>query len=158
MKKAILSILYAVIGATIGVGATGKVMGRTTRKVQKISDKHLAMFLMMNRWVQLKQEGKNIAEYLEKYDYKTISIYGMGYVGKCLLKELKDSNISIKYGIDKNAEAIYSDIEVFSPDNILENVDVVVVTSIFFMDEIQEVLSAKLSCPIISLEDILYEL
>jgi len=42
-------------------------------------------------------------------------------------------------------------------DDSLEDVDVVIVTAITFFDEIETKLSEKLDCPIISLEDILYE-
>lgn len=38
----------------------------------------------------------------------------------------------------------------------LEPVDAVVVTAISFFDEIEEALNAKTDCPILSLEDILY--
>ena len=41
---------------------------------------------------------------------------------------------------------------------MLEAVDAVIVTPIFFMDEIEEMLSGKMDCPIVSLEDILYEI
>ena len=81
----------------------------------------------------------------------------MSYVGETLLGELKDSEIRIAYGIDQNADGIYTDVEIVSVDNDLEDVDAIVVTAITFFDEIEEKLSAKMSCPIISLEDILYE-
>ena len=45
-----------------------------------------------------------------------------------------------------------------SIDDDLEEVDAVVVTAITFFDEIEEKLSQKIDCPIISLEDILYEI
>ena len=47
--------------------------------------------------------------------------------------------------------------DVVSVDDNLEVVDAVVVTAVTFFDEIQEKLSAKMDCPILSLEDILYE-
>ena len=40
----------------------------------------------------------------------------------------------------------------------LTEVDAVVVTPIVFFNEIEKELSEKLDCPIISLEDILYEI
>ena len=39
----------------------------------------------------------------------------------------------------------------------LEKVDAIIVTAVSFFDQIEEELSEKISCPIISLEDILYE-
>lgn len=157
MKKGIISALSALAGAAVGAGAVAKTIGDSTQKAQTMSDKHLALFLMMNQWVAVKQEGKSLTEYFENNNYHSIAIYGMSYAGERLLEELKNSSIEVKYGIDKNASGIYSDIELVTVDDKLEEVDAVVVTPIFFFDEIEKELSDKINCPIISLEDILYE-
>ena len=157
MKKGVISVLSALTGVAAGAGVVAKTIGDSTHKAQTMSDKHLALFLMMNQWVAVKQEGKNLADYFEKNNFYSIAIYGMSYAGERLLEELRNSNIVVKYGIDKNASGIYSDIELITMDDNLEDVDAVVVTPIFFFDQIEEELSKKLSCPIISLEDILYE-
>ena len=60
-------------------------------------------------------------------------------------------------GIDQKADSIYSDVDIVTMADSLEEVDAVVVTAITFFDEIEEQLSGKLDCPVISLEDILYE-
>ena len=112
----------------------------------------------MNQWVKVKQDGKNLSEYFEKNKYEKIAIYGLSYAGETLLSELQDSSIQIAYGIDQNADSIYSDINVYSLEDSLEPVDVVVVTAITFFNEIEKKLSGKIDCPIISLEDILYEI
>ncbi len=44
------------------------------KKKQLLSDKHLALFKMMNQWVKVKQEGKNIASFFEKNGYNKIAI------------------------------------------------------------------------------------
>lgn len=156
MNKPVLTILSALAGAAVGAGAVGKVTGNGIEKTRAMSDKHLALFRMMDKWVQVKQEGKNLASYFEKNGYKKIAIYGMSYAGKTLVSELRDTDIRVAYGIDKNAGSIYSDVEIVSMDEKLDEVDVVVVTAITFWDEIEEKLSAKINCPIISLEDVLY--
>lgn len=159
MKKETISILSALTGAVVGAGAVAKAKEKSERKKQELSDKHLTLFLMMNRWVKVKQKGKNLALFFEKNRYKTIAIYGMSYVGETLLDELKDSEIKVVYGIDNNACAIYADVEidVFSMDEELEDVDAIVVTAVTYFDEIIEQLEKKVSCPIISLEDVLSE-
>lgn len=157
MKKFTLSLLSTLGGAAAAAVAVKKVAGNATEAQHNMSEKHLALFLMMNQWVAVKQEGKNLADYLKKMGYKTIAIYGMSYAGERLVEELKDSDIEIKYGIDKNADKIYSDIDVVTMEGELAEVDAIVVTPIFFFDEIEEELSAKTDCPVISLEDILYE-
>ena len=65
--------------------------------------------------------------------------------------------MKVKYGIDKRAENIYADFDIVTPDSQLDKVDAIVVTSITFFDEIEEMLSVKIDCPIISLEDVLYQ-
>lgn len=127
------------------------------KKNAKSTDKNRALFLMMNQWVKMKQEGKNLSSYFKQNGYKKIAIYGMGYVGETLLEELKESGITVAYCIDKRAGFIYTDVDIVSMDDYLERVDVVVVTAITFFIEIEKELSGKMDCPIVSIEDILYE-
>ena len=157
MKKGLIGALSFVVGVASGVAGVGKVMGNKVNNWQKMSDKHLALFLMMNQWVKVKQEGKSLAEYFVKNGYKNIAIYGMSYAGETLADELKGSEITVSYGIDKKADSIYASFDIVSPEEPFQNVDAVVVTSITFFDEIEAMLEKKLDCPIISLEDILYE-
>lgn len=157
MKKPVLSILSALTGAAFGAGTVGKITGEKMNKIQNMSNKHLSLFLMMNQWVKVKQEGKNLADYLEKNGYKKIAIYGMSYAGETLVDELKNTGITVAYGIDKNADSIYADVNIVSMEDQLDSVDAIVVTAVTFFDEIEEKLSARVDCPIISLEDILYE-
>lgn len=157
MKKTLISLLATMGGAVVGGTAAKKIIGKELEVQRNMSAKHLALFLMMDRWVAVKQEGKNLADYLEKSGYKTIAVYGMSYAGERFVEELAYSNIQIKYCIDRNADNINSDIDIITLDDELEPVDAIIVTPIFFFDEIKRELSTKIDCPIVSLEDILYE-
>lgn len=161
MNKTVKTVLAALggfaVGIVSGIISVERSMEKEVKCRQTMSDKHLALFLMMNQWVKVKQDGKNLADYFVKAGYKRIAVYGMSYVGETLLDELKDTEVSVAYGIDKNADSIFADIDVVSPDDDLKEIDAVVVTSITFFDEIEEMLEKKINCPIISLEDILYE-
>ncbi len=157
MKKPVISILSTLAGAALGAGAVGKVSLDKTKKVQLMSDKHLALFLMMNQWVKVKQEGKSLAVYFETNGFKKIAIYGMSYAGETLVDELKNTGITVAYGIDKRADSLYADLEIVTMEDDLGDVDAIVVTAITFFDEIEEQLLEKIDCPILSLEDILYE-
>lgn len=158
MRKIYNNILFTLIGVAIGAYTVGKSLAENLKKEKKVSNKYLALFLMMNQWIRLKQEMKYLISYFEEKHYNTIAVYGMGCVGMRLLQELKGSNIMVKYGIDKNATQINAEIDVISPEDVLEDVDVVIVTAISFISEIEEGLSQRLSCPILSLEDILYQM
>ena len=81
----------------------------------------------------------------------------MSYAGETLVDELKDTAIEVAYGIDQRADSLFADIDIVSIDDLQNDVDAIVVTAITFFDEIEEKLSEKVECPIISLEDVLYE-
>lgn len=157
MKKGLISVVSAVTGAAIGAGALGKVIAGETGKAQAMSDKHLALFLMMNRWVEVKQDGKNLADYFRKMGYKDIAIYGMSYAGERLLRELEGSDIHVKCGIDQKADEIYSKVDIITLDETIPQVDAIIVTSVYFFDEIKEKLETLTDKPVVSLEDVLYE-
>ena len=157
MKKGVISVISALTGVALGAGTVGKVSGKSLNIARSMSDKHLALFLMMNQWVKVKQEGKNLASYFEKNGYNKIAIYGISYAGETLIDELKATGVTVSYAVDKNADAIYTDVDVFTIEDDLEPVDAIVVTAITFFDEIEEKLSKKMDCPIISLEDVLFE-
>lgn len=157
MNKFITSALSTFVGMAAGAFAVGKRTGKEIVRNRNLSEKHLALFLMMKQWVKVKQEGKSLISYFEEKGYKKIAVYGMSYAGETLLNELRESGIQAVYGIDKNAGQIYADIDIMTMEDELEEVDAVVVTAVAFFDEIEEKLSKKMSCPIISLEDILDE-
>lgn len=158
MKKGLISFISGILGVIVGAGTISKIMGRSLADKKNMSDKHLALFLMMNQWVKVKQEGKDISKYFEENNFKRIAIYGMSYVGERLIEELEESNIKVAYGIDREAKSLCMDTELVTLDDDLKEVDAVVVTAITYFEEIAEKLEKKLECPIISLEDILYEI
>ena len=158
MKKGMISAVSAIGGTVVGALGINIMKGKQIDEWRKMSDKHLALFQMMNQWVRVKQEGKNLSSYLEAKGYKRVAIYGMSYAGDTLVEELKGSDLTIAYGIDKKADSIYADIEVFTLEDNLPEVDAVIVTAITYFDEIEDILSTKLKCPVLSLEDMLYEI
>lgn len=133
-------------------------LGSFNQVQSELASKHFWLFMLMTQWVAIKQEGKNIADYLEAKRYCNVAIYGMSYAGERLLAELKEGKIHVKYGIDKNPESIHVNIPMLSADSELEPVDAVIVTPIYYFQEIRESLETKLNCPILSLEDILCEM
>lgn len=157
MKKGIVAGLSLIAGSIAGGCISGKIKGDLLNKSKRMSAKHLELFLLMNKWVEVKQEGKCLASYFERNGYKRIAIYGMSYVGNTLVNELRDTGIEVVYGIDKNVDSYHEDIEIIVPSNNMEKVDAIVVTAFTFFDEISDDLSKLIDCPILSIEDVLYE-
>jgi len=150
-------ILSAVAGCVAGV-KLGTTVEKEKLKMQimQSGNKYWQSYQMMDRWVRLKQEGKSLTDYFKKNGYQSIAIYGMSYSGITLLDELAGSSIEVKYGIDANADKIYSDIPVYKLSESLEPVDVVIVSPIYYFDEIERDVSEKMSCPVIPLDDVIF--
>lgn len=157
MKKGTIAALSTLGGVLAGVIGTGTISKKQVSKKTEKVYKFKSYYNMLNQWLILKQEGKSLAKYFSDNDYKTIAIYGMGEMGNRLYDELKDTQIEVKYAVDKNAASTYSELEVVDPEEDLETVDAIIVTAIFAFDEIEETLEEEVDFPIISLEDIVYE-
>ncbi len=159
MKKGIVGILSLLSGVIAGAIGTREFMSKKVKVERQYAEKHLTLYRMMNEWVRIKQEGKNLALFFEENNYKKIAVYGMSYAGETLLKELKGTGIQVSYGIDRNADVIYEDseVDIITMEDPLRKVDAIVVTAVTFFDEIEEELRKKIACPILSLEDVLYE-
>lgn len=146
----------------VGMGITSflivRLQQRCINQWKKAAAKNKALFILTDQWIRIKQEGKTLKTFFRIRNYKKIAIYGMGTVGLRLAKELKHSGIEILYGIDKNAPNIYSDFRLVTLEEDLLAVDAIVVTVIDGFDEVSDILSEKVDCPIIAIEDILNEI
>lgn len=157
MKKSWFKAVVAFLSGSI-IGAIG--ISKITSKNIEISDKRIDKFKnyysVLTQWLTLKQKNKSLEKYFIDNGYKTIAIYGMGELGNRLYEELKPTKILVKYGIDKSFG--FGEIKIFNIDDELPEVDVIVVTAVFDFDKINNNLKNKVNCPIVSLEDIVYEI
>lgn len=163
MKKEKIKVLLRIIisfaaGALFAGICVYKNFNKLYHRMKDMSDKHFALYQLMTEWVKVRQEGKTISDSLAKRGYKTIAIYGMNYVGMTLLNEIAESDITVAYGIDQKAEDIFVEIDLITPENELKEVDAIIVTPIYYFDEISETLEKKTNIPIVSIEDILLEI
>lgn len=157
-SKIVKSIGLVSLGFSAGVGTVIKMKGNVTKQKEEKVDKFKKYYETLLQWVQIKQDGKNLEQYFINNGYSTIAIYGMGEMGTRLYNELKDTSITVKYAIDKNAEGTYSELNVVTTEDELESVDAVIVSAIFAFDDIEEELSKMIDCPIISLQDVVFEI
>lgn len=158
MKKVTIAGVTALSGVLAGALAVEVAqkarMIKKTDHIQKMTE----FYQVLVEWLRIKQEGKSLTAFFTQNGYRKVAIYGMKELGERLYDELKDSGIEVKYVIDKNADSVYTDVNVVTPDDTLEDVDVIVVTAIHYFDEIEETLSVKVDCPIVSMEDVIYEM
>lgn len=124
-------------------------------QISNESDKFNKMFHLMDDWINKKIQGKKIEDYLVSKNYRNIAIYGMSYIGQTLVNELENTEICIKYGIDRDAAVCWNEFPIIEPQDVTEEVDVIIVTAISFFNEIKNTLQNNVRCPIISIEEII---
>lgn len=119
-------------------------------------------FLALKRWLENRNANKTFADYFHRYGYKTIAIYGAGDLGRLLYEEIKNSDIKVKYFIDRNGEGIHEidgiPVTTISSAGEMEDVDILVVTFLNTYDKMCETL-ARYAPEIrtLSLKEALYE-
>lgn len=156
-KFLMASICGAVAGVAAGETTIGKARKKAMHKIEEDNIKFYEFYSILLQWVHMHNEGKKIGTYLKNCGYHTVAIYGMKELGEELLYELKDSEVEVKYAIDKNADNLFVETDVYRPDEDLEAVDVVIVTAVHWFDDIEKDMKKKLGCPILSLEDVVFD-
>lgn len=157
MKKGTLTGLSLLLGASTGAVAVGLNQKKKNETTDDLLKKMGEFYKLLLKWLEIEQKGHSIRSYFTDNGYKTIAIYGMKELGERLFDELRDSEVEVKYIIDKKAETMYADVDIITPDEDLEEVDAIVVTAIHYMDEIEEMLEQKVDYPILSLTEIIDE-
>ena len=154
MKIRVSTIAVGILNLISGI-AVGYSIGKTNSSEEEMKNKMLKYYVTLHNWIGKKQKNINLSSYFEKMGYNSVAIYGMKEVGERLYEELKDTKTEVKYAIDQNAESIYADIDVYSPDDDLPEVDVIVVTATYYYNSILNKIKDKIACPIISLDDVI---
>lgn len=121
-------------------------------------DKTYKNYGVLKEWLLLHIKEKRISDYFDRNNYHKIAVYGMAELGQFFVMELENSGLDVKYGIDRRAEMIAAEIPVLTLEDDLPPVDVVIVTAVYYFNQIADCLKDKLECPVISIEDILYSI
>lgn len=157
MKKCVHRILLIFLGVVAGIRFAEKVLSAPLRNLQGDALKFQMQFRMMGKWVELEQKGISLPDYFRKRGYRNIAIYGMGLSGLTLYNELKGTDIAVAYAIDRNKEEVPNEVDVYLPKDTLPDADAIIVSAVASFEEIAQLLKGKVECPVISLEDIIYQ-
>lgn len=125
-------------------------------RLQKQRDKQNLYLRLLNQWLMNYQHGVRIENYLLNQGFHRIAIYGCGMLGERLYQELADSEVHVAYGIDQKGVAISPNLRTYTLQDYIEEVDGIIITVIPEFSEIRRSLREKVTCPIISLEDVIY--
>lgn len=121
-------------------------------------EKFKANYFLLDKWMFLREKNKNVSEYIKLKGYGRIAIYGFSAIGKHLYVELQGKGIDIKYILDQDKTIKFENVEIADIKEIKDDIDAIIVTAVFYYDEIRKNLCSKVNCPIISLEEIIRDM
>ncbi len=151
------------IGGMITGGIGGaKLVGRQydlhCEKVENNADKFSDYYNMTLQWIKVHQQKKSLHHYFENKGYKHIAIYGMNDIAYAILGELKDTETEVDFCIDRNADNLFIEVDCYRPDEEMPDVDACVVALPELYNSIAETIQPILKCPIVSIEDVIWEI
>lgn len=97
----------------------------------------------LDLWMALREQKISIVDSLKKKGVSKIAIYGYGIMGRHLLEECKQSDIECSYIIDRQRDKIHTLIPVYSPNDELPTVDMIIVSAYFFYEDIKSCISSE---------------
>lgn len=106
----------------------------------------------------LENHVSRIRPLLNHQGIQTVAVYGMGYVGQKVVELLEMAQIKVCYGIDKNSSAVVGDIRVMNPENISNDMQMIVITPELYYKDIYATLKKQVNVPIVRLSELLDEL
>ena len=114
---------------------------------------------MMKSWTMLKQQKRNVCTYLLQHGYRRIAVYGLGVHGHMFYQEFQAAGVSCAFAVDRlNQEKMKQEkIPVFGIEETWPDCDLMVITVVDKYYEIFNKIKEKLSCPIVSLYEVVVE-
>jgi len=111
-------------------------------------------YRLLIEWVNSYQNKQYLVDYLKSNNIKTVSVYGYAELGKLVINELKGSSIEIIEILDKRELQSVT----VNPSYGQRVVDAVIVTAVFYFDDIKEELVKLGYKNVLSLQEIIYML
>lgn len=114
---------------------------------------------VLSKWLESEIENNNsLDRYMMEHNYRNVVIYGVGMLGRLLIKALSPmENVNIKFCIDNNAGDMDS-IHVINKESIseelLEDVDVIVITPVFAKQSIADFLYDNFDGDIVGIDEL----
>ena len=128
-------------------------------ELNSILKKYQKQNSILIQWMKLKNKNIQIGQYFVSHNYKHVGIYGMAELGLLLEEELKNCRgIESLIAIDKRYNNIDCSIPVFSPEDNIPKVDILINTVAVDYIDVSKKMKEKGIDNIVLLEDIVYEL
>lgn len=127
-------------------------------QVNKQENKYYSYYLLMNRWMLLKNRRISLVSWFEDKAAYHIAVYGYSDMASRLTEELEGSSIHIDYYLDKEKKWTEDGKQTIQIEEFVSSVDIIVITAFYYYDEIKKMLDERFLIGIISLKEIIDDL
>ncbi len=126
-------------------------------KLHTQNERRYRYMRILDKWMALYEADRDfLVKWMKKKDLNQIAIYGMGMLGRHLEKQLEESGIQVRYAIDRNGTEDSSGLYIYTIDQELPNVDIIIVTVFYDYERILKELS-KRGMRSVSLENVIMD-
>lgn len=104
--------------------------------------------------------GKNLTRYFHRNDYRNIAVYGVGKLGKLILRNIDVTQLESICTVDENKEAQFENIETVTIWELAnrEKLDMVLVTPLLDYPQIEAQICSMREIPVISAKELMCDL
>lgn len=155
MKEIFRRLFWGSVGLVIAIKFFSRYCEKMMKNVQDSAKRNAQNFKCASSWLTISDSRGAVAKWLREQRISEIAIYGMGYLGEHLLKELENTDINIKYVIDRNPEKVQGKYRCCSPEEELPEVQTIIITPVYDFESIKESLKITGHSDLIPLDKIL---
>ena len=146
---------FYIAGAGLFLGGFylgGKCLVSIINEQKTRADRNSANMYLFSDWLAFLYSGDHIEEYFHKKGFQKIMIYGNGFIGARLVQALQKTDVEIVAVMDK---AACSGVDgVIGTDSDIPDSDCIIVTPVFYYEEIYDMLKERTNIPIVSIGDV----
>lgn len=130
----------------------GKCLVNMVNTQKTRADRNAVNMRLFNDWLAFLYAGGHIEAYFHKKGFQRTMIYGNGFIGARLAQALRKTDIEIVAVMD---QAAYSGVDgMIGTEADVPDCDCIVITPVFYYEEICSMLKEKTNIPIVPVGDI----
>ena len=117
-------------------------------------NKYRDYWRILDKWLVMLEKNESPISLLKKNRYESIGVYGYGMLGRHLVYQLNKENFQIKCIIESQEGTDTGTIPLYTPNDELPLLDIIIVTVLYDYKEIYDKLSKKTNADILPIDKI----
>lgn len=154
MKRKTAVLLQNIASFGLGFFLGGKALVNMINTYKNRMDRAHTNMMILNEWLEYVYSGGIIEKYFHTHEYTRVVVYGNGYIGRRLVQALSKTEIEVTAVMDKEISADGAG-GMIGTDSTIPDSDCIIVTPIYYWDEIYSMLRKRTDIPIISIQTVI---